>query len=262
MADALRRRVWAERLSWIALALSVGAVAAALIAATGSGQGAWHFRSGFMVLRYALFAAAAGILLALIALFLARRGARPAVRWTALIGLLVGLAFVLYLGNQVRMARSVPAIHDATTNLDDYPRFYRLTVRRDNLDNVPTMDRPDLERMAPRQRWAQIHREHYGDLRTLHVPWTVPETIQRAEALARERGWDIATSDPRAGILEAVDTSAFFRFKDNVLVRARPAPQGGTHVDMRSISRVGGSDIGVNAKRIRAFLADLRQAQG
>jgi uncharacterized protein (DUF1499 family) len=61
--------------------------------------------------------------------------------------------------------------------------------------------------------------------------------------------------------LEATDTTFFFRFKDDVAIRARPAPGGGTLVDMRSISRVGGSDVGVNAKRVRDFLRDL-QSQG
>jgi uncharacterized protein (DUF1499 family) len=62
-------------------------------------------------------------------------------------------------------------------------------------------------------------------------------------------------------VLEATETTFFFRFKDDVVVRARPAPGGGSLVDMRSISRVGGSDVGLNAKRVRAFLADL-QSQG
>ena len=60
-------------------------------------------------------------------------------------------------------------------------------------------------------------------------------------------------------MLEATATSFFFRFKDDVVVRVRPAPGGGSLVDMRSISRVGGSDVGMNAKRVRAFLGDLRQ---
>ena len=78
-------------------------------------------------------------------------------------------------------------------------------------------------------------------------------------ARARTRLGDSAL-DPAAGIVEATETSFFFRFKDDVVVRARPAPDGGSQVDMRSISRVGVSDVGVNAKRVRAFLADL-QAQ-
>jgi uncharacterized protein (DUF1499 family) len=83
------------------------------------------------------------------------------------------------------------------------------------------------------------------------------DAIRRAEAIALDRGWDIAKSDPEAGRLEATATSLFFRFKDDVVIRARPAPDGGSVVDMRSISRVGGSDVGMNAKRVREFLADL-----
>jgi len=66
----------------------------------------------------------------------------------------------------------------------------------------------------------------------------------------------------RTGSFEATATTFFFRFKDDVVVRVRPDPDqpGGSIVDMRSISRVGGSDIGVNAARIRAFLADLQTA--
>jgi uncharacterized protein (DUF1499 family) len=62
--------------------------------------------------------------------------------------------------------------------------------------------------------------------------------------------------------LEATATTTFFRFENDVVVRARPYPEakGGSYVDMRSISRVGGSDVGVNAKRIRAFLKDLQKA--
>jgi uncharacterized protein (DUF1499 family) len=85
--------------------------------------------------------------------------------------------------------------------------------------------------------------------------------LQRAEQLARERGWAVAGVDPAAGTLEATATTLFFRFKDDVVLRVRSDLErpGGSVVDMRSISRVGGSDIGVNAKRVRRFLADLQE---
>ena len=57
MAEALRKRVWAERLTRSALLLSIGGVLAALIGAWGSGQGAWTFGTGFLILRIAFFAA-------------------------------------------------------------------------------------------------------------------------------------------------------------------------------------------------------------
>ena len=257
----MKKRRWASRLTYLAAVLGFGSVAAALIAAVGAGQGAWHFGVGFTVLRYAFFVAIAGIVLALVALFFAWRSA-PRLFLLDLAAIVVAGAFVVFVGLQVRTARSVPPIHDISTNLEDWPRFYRLTVRADNLDVVPDMGREDLAALEPRERWKAIHREHYGDIATIRVPWSVEETVARARALAVERGWEIVTTDPANGIVEAVDTSFFFRFKDNVLVRVRPAEDGsGSLVDMRSISRVGVSDIGVNARRVRDFLADLRRGE-
>lgn len=258
---AANKGLWAKRLTWIALALSIGGLAAALVAAVGSGQGAWHFRAGFTVLRYAFYAAIAGGLVAIVALVLSRRSGVPGLAGRNLLALAVALAFVAYLGMHVRTARSVPAIHDVTTNLDDIPQFRALRVREDNLENVPDMDRPELKAMEPEERWKAIHREAYGDVQPIRVPWSVAETVRKAEALADKRGWQIAHVDPSRGIMEATATSFFFRFKDDVVVRARRDPDGkGTIVDMRSISRVGGSDVGVNARRVKEFLKDLRQS--
>ena len=253
--------VWARRLTWLALVLSIGGTAAALIAALGSGQGAWDFRAGFMILRYAFFAAIAGGLLAIAALVMSQRARVPGLRTRNVLALAVALLFVGYLGAQIRTARTVPAIHDVATDLDDLPQFRALQVREDNLEKVPDMDRADLKALEPEERWKAIHREAYGDLKPIRVPWSVEETVGKAQALADKLGWQIAHVDPPRGTLEATETTRFFRFKDDVVVRARKAPDGkGTLVDMRSISRVGGSDVGVNARRVREFLKDLRQS--
>lgn len=248
-----------RRLSWAALVLSVGGVAAALIAAVGSGSEWWTFRTGFSILRYALYVALAGGLLAILAFFIARRnGTRTG--GLNLLAILVAAAFAAYLGNQISTARSVPAIHDVTTDLADVPQFATLKVRADNLDDIPDEGRPDLAALDPESRWKAIHRRAYGDLRSISLPGSVPEITREAEALARDRGWEIARVDPRKGVVEATATTFFFRFKDDVVVRVRPDPRrtGNSIVDVRSISRVGGSDVGVNAARIRAFVADLR----
>ncbi len=255
MAEAARRD-WARLITWAAVVLGIGSVLVALVGALGAGQGLWHFRPILtLVLRYAFFAAAAGALLGLIGLILTRR--RGKLMLANLAALVVALGFVLFLGNLIRTARSVPAIHDVTTNLADVPQFSRLAVRADNLENVPDMGRPELKAMAPEARWKAIHREAYSDIKTVRVPMSPSDTIRRAAELARARGWAVANEDPDAGVLEATDTTMFFRFKDDVVVRARPAPGGGSLVDMRSISRVGGSDVGMNAKRVREFLEDL-----
>jgi len=248
-------RDWTRLVTRAAVLLGVGAVVAALVAAIGSATDMWSFRAGLTALRYLFFAAAAGALLGLIGLVMARRRAK--LMLANLLALVVALGFVLYLGNLVRIAKSVPAIHDAATNLDDVPQFARLKVRADNLENIPDEGKPELKALPPEERWKAIHRAHYGDLRTVRLPTPPAQSVQRVAALARERGWDVAVAE--GDRVEATATSTFFRFKDDVVVRVRPAPDGGSLVDMRSISRVGGSDVGMNAKRIRAFLADLQK---
>ncbi len=261
MTDGKAKPGWGRRLSWLALALSLGGVTAALVAAIGTGAGWWAYGAGLGVLRYALMASAAGAVLAIIAWFVSRRsGARTG--WMNALALIVGLLFVAYLGNMIVTARSVPMIHDATTNLDDVPSFGRLAVRADNLEKVPDEGRAELAALSPEERWKALHRRAYADLRPLRLAVPPDRVLEQAEQLARDRDWDVAAVDPAAGTLEATATTLFFRFKDDVVVRVRPDPArpSGSIVDMRSISRVGLSDLGVNARRIRAFLSDLEEA--
>jgi uncharacterized protein (DUF1499 family) len=83
---------------------------------------------------------------------------------------------------------------------------------------------------------------------------TPDRAFARAEAAARRMGWQIAAAAPDQGRLEASDTTRWFAFTDDIVVRVAAAPTG-SRIDVRSASRVGRSDLGVNAKRIRAFLA-------
>jgi len=70
-------------------------------------------------------------------------------------------------------------------------------------------------------------------------------------------GGELVASDPVAGRIEATDTTFWFGFKDDIVVRVAPAP-GGSRVDVRSTSRVGLSDVGTNAARIRKYLRALQ----
>ena len=82
------------------------------------------------------------------------------------------------------------------------------------------------------------------------------EAVQKAIDAARALGWEVVASDAAAGRVEATDTTSWFGFKDDIVVRVRPQP-GGSRVDVRSASRVGRSDVGKNAERVRDFLARL-----
>ena len=66
-------------------------------------------------------------------------------------------------------------------------------------------------------------------------------------------GWEIVSVSENEGRIEATATTFWFGFKDDVVIRVRE-DSGGTRIDLRSVSRVGGGDLGANAARIRAFI--------
>jgi uncharacterized protein (DUF1499 family) len=239
-------------------ALGAGSILLALVAALGSGWGMWHFSLGFQLLMGAFAAAILAVLLGAAIGWWAKRKGKASPRPLRWLGMALGGAFALYLLSMVYTARTVPAIHDISTDLADPPQFKALALREDYLDNIPGKDDPEMRGMNPLQRWAAVHAKSYGDIRSVRIGMPVAEAIAKAERIAKERGWEIAASDPIEGRLEATDTTRFFRFKDDVVLRVRPTDDGtGSIIDMRSISRVGVSDLGVNAKRVRSFLADM-----
>jgi uncharacterized protein (DUF1499 family) len=242
----------------IVFVLGLGAILLGLIAALGSGWGMWDFRFGLQLLMAAFAMAVLAPLLGFGVAWWAKRKGRVAKRPLRWLGMTLGGAFALWMLSFVYIASSVPEIHDISTDLADPPQFRMLAVREDNLDQIPGDGDSDMKGMNPLQRWAALHGKAYGDIRSVRVAMPVADAVAKAERLAKVRGWEIAVSDPIEGRLEATDTSRFFRFKDDVVVRVRPTEDGKESiVDMRSISRVGVSDLGVNAKRVRAFLADM-----
>jgi len=247
-------------LARLGLILSGGGLVLAIIAAIGTGSGSFGFKIGLLLLVLGFLSSVVGGLLSIIALVSGRRRGRATNR-TSLIALAVALIFGGYFITQIATAMSVPAIHDVTTDLADVPKFTKLLVRSDNLDTIPSGGDAKLAAMPPEARWRAIHRAAYGDIKTLHLPIDAAKAMDRARRLVQARGWAIAKADTAGGTIEATDTSLFFRFKDDVIVRIRPGPSpaGGAIIDMRSISRVGQSDIGVNARRIRAFLSDMKR---
>lgn len=247
-------------LARLALLLSGGGLLAAIIGAVGTGSGSFGFKIGLLLLVVGFLASSVGGLVAIIA-FARGRSSGAANRRTTLIALAIALVFGGYFIAQLSTAMSVPPIHDVATDLADVPQFTTLPVRADNLANIPSGGDAALAAMPPAARWQAIHRKAYGDITTLHLPLDTAKAMDRATRLVQARGWAIAKVDAASGTIEATDTSLFFRFKDDVIVRIRPdlSPAGGASLDMRSVSRVGESDIGVNAKRIRAFLADMKK---
>jgi uncharacterized protein (DUF1499 family) len=150
--------------------------------------------------------------------------------------------------NWRRTAGQVPAIHDITTDTDQPPEFVALRELREGARNPVEYGGPEI---AAQQRAA------YPDVVPAVLAVPPREALTRATSVARSMGWEVVAVDTAAGLLEATDRTLWFGFYDDVVVRVTPAT-GGSRVDARSLSRVGGSDVGTNAKRLRRFLAELK----
>ncbi|MGH7258997.1 MAG: DUF1499 domain-containing protein [Nitrospiraceae bacterium] len=228
----------------LALLLALGSAVAAILAGFGSRAGWWHFRTGFQILTWAAYGGLSSAILGFIGGLAAlwrgqRRGAL-----LAFVGLVVGLLVVGLPWNMKRTAQQVPPIHDITTDTEEPPRFVAiLPLRKD----APNSAEHEGAVIAAQQQAA------YADLRPLLLNVPVDQAFSKALAAARDMGWEIVEAKPAEGRIEATDTTFWFGFKDDVVVRVKPADQG-SRIDVRSVSRVGKSDVGTNARRIRAYL--------
>ena len=163
------------------------------------------------------------------------------------LGLVIGLAAVWVVFSWLQMARSVPPIHDITTDTENPPQFVAILPLRKRAPNSAESGGPEL---AAQQRGG------YPDLGPAMLPVAPSEAFDQALAAARKMGWQMIDADAQDLRIEATATTRWFGFKDDVVIRITPTEEG-SRIDVRSVSRVGKSDIGTNAKRIREFLKQL-----
>ena len=222
-------------------------VAALLLLAAGPGTRLelWEFRSGFALMRWAAFIGLAGAALALVMLLLprTRRSGRVGLLVAVILGL--GVAFVPW--NGMRQARAVPPIHDITTDTRRPPEFVAILPLRADAPNPAAYGGPEV---------AQAQLAAYPDLRTHRIDSAPAQAFEHALRTARGMDWEIVAADAAAGRVEATDTTFWFGFKDDVVIRVE-ADGAGSRIDVRSVSRVGQSDVGTNAARIRTYLQAL-----
>jgi uncharacterized protein (DUF1499 family) len=239
-------------ISWAVLlgaGLLVGAVLLLLAAPIGYRLGVVPLRLALLtLLAWGVYLAAAAAVAALIGLILTL--ARPRERRRGL--LLAAASFAVAVAliavpARFRMGTPAPPIHDITTDTADPPEFVAVLPLRADAPNTTDYGG---EAVAAQQRQA------YPDLRPARLNVPPPQAFERALAAVQDMGWDLVAADPLAGVIEATDTTFWFGFKDDVVIRVRPA-DGGSRVDVRSLSRVGVGDVGTNAKRIRAYLEML-----
>lgn len=227
-------------LAWLRpAALMLAIVALVMLALSGPGTrfDAWSYRTGFVIFRYSAYVAIVAIAVAAAVL------AIPATRRIGIalpIFALILAAAVLYVPLQLQSrARSVPPINDITTDTSNPPQ-YMTTARA-----------------YPGAEFARQQRAAYPDLVSPTLPISPQAAFAKAVAAAEAMGWEVVGRDAATGRIEAVDTTKWFGFKDDIAIRVT-ATDAGSRIDVRSKSRVGRSDLGTNAQRIRAYLERLK----
>jgi uncharacterized protein (DUF1499 family) len=238
----------------LALALAVIAVALLTVGPIGWRAGWWHFSFAFQTLMpWAAYFGIAALVVSVLTLLLGRsriesRGIAITIVAFAAGGL---IAYVPWHYDQIR--QQVPPIHDITTDPDNPPAFVAVAALRE----AAGPDRVAYEgaRIAEQQRLA------YPEIIPVTLSLPPAAAFNRALDTAKRMGWTIAAADDAAGRIEASDRSRWFGFTDDIVIRITPS-ESGSRIDLRSSSRVGRSDFGVNAARVERYLSALRASTG
>lgn len=232
---------------WLALVSAIGI----LLAPLGYRLGVWDIRFALLTLvKWATIASLVAFVVCLLAAVGGWVRGQRAGRGSAYVGMLLSVLCAGVPLYHYATARRLPAIHDITTDTEHPPAFVALATVRAAAPNGLAYEGAAV---------AAAQQQAYPDIVPSLSPLPPATLFAHVARVARDAGWEIVAVDPQQGRLEATDTSLLFGFKDDIVIRITPHARG-SQLDIRSMSRVGRSDVGVNAQRIRRFLKRLKAA--
>lgn len=258
-------RRWVNRLTWAFIILAPLVFA---IAAIGFKLGLFDLGVAFGTLNQKvgpLVLLLCGIMgvLSLIGAFIVtpRKGLVPGVLGVVI----MAGAFVKLGATKKAVYEDLPFIHDVTTDTQDPPVFGQvISTERAAIEGVNTMDyigkkAPIFkdEKPAGEKLVSALQTKAFPEIRPLVLSDPKDVVFGEALATAKSMGWEIKEENLAEGRIDATDTTFWYGFEDDITIRLRDGKGGGTIVDVRSLSRIGGSDLGKNAERVGAFLERL-----
>ncbi|RUO25217.1 DUF1499 domain-containing protein [Aliidiomarina minuta] len=235
----------------LALCLTIVAIATAILSGPLYQSGQIQLEGALQALQLASVLAVAGALCGILAAILIRPRKPFMQGILALCLLSAGVSFyVTY--TTLQDAREAPHISDVTTDTENPPQFDALLSRRQEA-RVP--------HEYPGEQIAELQRQHYSDIQTLHTNVTSASVFRAAQQVVQTKGWQLVAVDNDGGIIEASDTTSWLGFEQDIVIRIQHDGRS-TVVDVRSVSRNEEQDLGTNAKRVRAFLHELQGRLG
>ncbi len=213
--------------------------------------GVLPFRTSFMLLQVGLVVGVIVFVVGIIYFLLQRKSNNSGAK-AALVGAVIAIIPVLPLMLQAKKAKSLPFIHNVSTDIQNAPKFDKVLALRTAQDNPHQYDANQA--IGESGTLGALQRNAYPNVKTHVSDMSAEDALARAQSVVDELGWELVDVNADNGIIEATDTTLLWGFKDDVAIRV--SSRGGqTLVDLHSVSRFGGSDIGANAARIEKFLA-------
>ncbi len=250
----LRRGTWTTRVALIGFVVALAAALLLIAAPLGYRAGLWSLRTALLDMPriYVFYAGTAGAAISLLALVATAAKKRTTWAVVALLGIVIGAGSAYVPWSFAQRGRGVPPVNDITTDTANPPAFEAVMPLRQAAHAEPVTYSPDFPAMQ---------KQAYPDIEPQHVNAPVDRAFSIALDAARKMGWTIVAADGERGRIEATDTTLWYGFTDDIVVRVS-ADGDGSRIDVRSKSRIGRGDFGTNARRVRAYLAAVKSVIG
>lgn len=233
-------------ITWGAVLSILGALAV-LLSGYGYQWGWWHFGTGFTIIPWGTGITIIGGILAAIGFF-RMKGMDKNYTIAGLLSVALAVAATANIGYWYsEVKQGYPPIHDISTDTQDPPAFVAIAPLR--------KDAPNPVEYAGEET-AEIQQDYYSDLEPINTSLSYDEAYDRALQTAREMPWQLVGESREEGRIEAYEKLAWFGFIDDVVIRVDTTEMG-SKIDIRSKSRIGRGDLGVNAKRIRSYIEEF-----
>ena len=251
--------MWLRRIAW---AFIIILPVFYMISALGSRWGVWDWRTGLGTLsrdigtKLIITTLFVGVICLIVTLLSKKKGKGLL---TSAVTILMAAGAMVYGGKVKAKEQNLPRIHDITTDTQNVPTFsqHMLEIRAKTKD-VNSVDYIGKKDQREGQLYSVLQSRAYPNIRPLILSENPEQVFGQALATAKQMGWTVHTEDLDQGIIEATATTFWYGFKDDIIIHIHAGEGGGTVLNMRSISRVGQSDLGANAKRITKFTNALK----
>jgi uncharacterized protein (DUF1499 family) len=232
------------------LIVSGVSVIISVTAGVGTRFEVWDFRTGLSLISLSARIGIIGAIISLIGIVILLFVKNKKKGFTyGTLGLIIGLVFAGGPLNMRQMAKKVPPIHDITTDMVNPPQFVATLPLREKAINSTVYEGEYV---------AALQKNAYPDIKPLFLSIPADQVFEKALTVASKMDWSITAANREGNRIEAVATTFWMGFKDDIVIRIS-TNESGTRLDIRSESRVGRSDLGTNAQRVRKFLSEMQQ---